>query len=295
MRVPPCSADASYAPLVIDDPSSAIRRFHATTELERDGDPEARALARLRCSGSAQPSVAAFVDLRRRLAGVRDPDLIVVDLRKESHGFVNGVAVSWYAETNWGTAGLSDDDAVALERLRLALLASAPTVRIGNALDVKRGRPLTLSEWHPHTVQREADAFGLGDGHHVRLPVVDHCGPSDPVIDRFVDLIRGRSPTSHLHVHCRGGKGRTATVLAMLDMLHHAADVPLDAILARQARLCDYDLTKPADPESRKAPFLRARLALIQQFYGYAQTRPLDHEARWSDWIANQPAARPPG
>lgn len=288
MQLPPCSADASYALLVIDDNTSAVRRFHSSTELS-DRAAEPHGLAALRCSGSAQPSVAAFADLRRRLA-VRDEDLLVVDLRKESHGFVNGAAISWYAETNWGTAALSDDDALAVERLRLRMVAEASTVRIGSVDAVKHDRPSTLLEWQPRDVLQEQEAFGLADAHHVRLPVVDHCGPSDHVLDRFIELVRGRSATAHLHLHCRGGKGRTATFLAVLDMLHHAAHLPLGTILARQARFCGYDLAKEADPESRKAPFIRARFDLLQRFHAYVRANPLASGARWTDWAAERPS-----
>src|SRR5689334_11764067 len=119
MRIPAASPDASYAALVFDDDGGELRRFRSTTELPAADLDDTRELTELRCSGSAQPSVAGFRELEGRLAGVRDEELCVVDLRQESHGFVNGAAVSWYATNNWGCAGLSDDEALALEALRL--------------------------------------------------------------------------------------------------------------------------------------------------------------------------------
>src|SRR5882757_191215 len=131
MPTPDASPDASFAALVFDDAGRAARRFRSTTELSR-ADGAASELARLGCSASAQPSVAAFGEIRHRLAEVAEDDLVVVDLRQESHGFVDEAAVSWYATLNWGCAGLSEDEALALEAVRLRLLGLARTVRIGN-------------------------------------------------------------------------------------------------------------------------------------------------------------------
>src|SRR5690349_17747586 len=109
MRVPFAAPDASYALLVLDDGGAEARRFRSTTALPAMDGLAVEGLAELRCSGSAQPSVAGFRDLRRRLGEVESDELYVVDLRQESHGFVDGAAVSWYAQGNQGAAGLSDD------------------------------------------------------------------------------------------------------------------------------------------------------------------------------------------
>src|SRR5258708_7019779 len=31
--------------------------------------------------------------------------ILLLDLREESHGFINGIAVSWYSEKDWGNRG----------------------------------------------------------------------------------------------------------------------------------------------------------------------------------------------
>jgi hypothetical protein len=284
MRAPAASPDASWAPLVFDDDGSEARRFCSTTELAPSG--AAGDLAALRCSGSAQPSAAAFRDVKRRLA-VGDDDLYVVDLRQESHGFVNGAAVSWYAASNWGCAGLSDDEALALEAVRLRLLGLAERVRIGRAEAIKHGTPQRFTECERPAVAAEPDAFELPPGRYVRLPVTDHARPSDAAVDRFVALLRGLRG-AHVHLHCRGGKGRTATFLAIVDLLRNAARLPLTAILARQAALSGYDLTKPAAPAAPKAPFIAERLAFVERFHAYARDNCDGEPVLWSTWLAAQ-------
>jgi len=287
MRIPGASPDASHAALVFDDDGGEPRRFHTATERSGATPDDTRELIELRCSGSAQPSVAAFRELRRRLAHVRDDDLHVVDLRQESHGFVNGAAVSWYATHNWGCAGLSDDDALALETLRLRLLALAPRVRIATADAIKRGLPPSFVECDHPSVASEPQAFALPPGRYVRLPVTDHTRPSDAVVDRFIELVRGLRGSHHLHLHCRGGKGRTATFMALCDLLRHGARRPLSAILARQSLLTGYDLTKPADPARAKAPYIADRLAFLERFHAYVQHNPGGEPHPWSTWLAD--------
>ena len=289
MRTPPTAPDATFALLVVDDDGTEARRFRSTSALPDMTGVDASGLAELRCSGSAQPSALAFDDIRARLAHVPAASLYVVDLRKESHAFVNGAAVSWYAESNWGTAGLSDDDALALEAIRARLLAASPAIRVGSVDAVKRGGPPSFVEWEPRSVALEADALGLAPDRYARIPVVDHARPSDAVVDRFVAFARALPDGAHVHVHCRGGKGRTATFMALLDMMHHAARLPLATIVDRQARLGDYDVRKEASAGSKKAPFIAERRAFLERFYAYARENPRGAPATWSAWSAASP------
>ena len=289
VRTPFAAADATYALLVLDDDGAQVRRFRSTTAL---GPPLAGlsldGLAAVRCSGSAQPSVAGFHDVRRRLGQLAPEDLYVVDLRQESHGFLNDEAVSWYAQSNWGSAGLSDEDAWALEVLRLRLLGLAESVRIGHVDTIKRGAPPSFVTRERPRVAGEEEAFGLSPGHYVRLPVTDHTRPSDAIVDDFVALVRGLPDGAHVHLHCRGGRGRTATFMALHDMLRNAGRLPLSTILDRQAQLGEYDLRKEAAPGSAKAAFLGDRLAFIERFHGYARENPGGAPALWSAWIAER-------
>ena len=56
---------------------------------------------------------------------------------------------------------------------------------------------------------------------YVRIPVTDHCAPSDAAIDVLCGLREAArtDPTSWVHFHCHGGDGRTTTFLALYDML----------------------------------------------------------------------------
>lgn len=289
MLIPPLAPDATCATLVLDDDGTQARRFRTTTRLPDFGGLDPEGLVELRCSGSAQPSVEGFRDVLRQLDGVRPEALLVVDLRQESHGFVNGAAVSWYAESNWGAAGLSDAEALALEAERLRLLSLSPRVRVGSVEAVKGRAPAAFADWERHTVMDEARAFGLSAGHYVRLPVTDHTRPPDATVQRFTELVRGLADGAHLHLHCRGGKGRTATFMCLLDMLRNAHRLSLDTLLTRQAHFSAYDVRKAADPGSRKAPFIAERQDFIERFHAYARENPGGAPLGWLAWLARQP------
>ncbi|EAU66412.1 protein-tyrosine phosphatase 2 [Stigmatella aurantiaca DW4/3-1] len=241
----------------------------------------------LTCSGSAQFSEAGWKDVQKRL-GVPRKRLYVIDLRQESHGFLNGAAISWYAQTNWGGAGLSDEQALMLEALRLTILEHSERIQLGRVEDVKRGTPRLFTEWPRHTVVSEERLLDLPKGHYIRLPVTDHTRPSDAAVERFIRLIRELPPQVHLHFHCRGGKGRTSTFLALYDMLRHADRLSYDALLERQRQWNDYDLRKTADPASPKAPFIQERTQFLENFYRYARDNPGGAPASWLQWLTSQ-------
>src|SRR5690606_26441789 len=50
-------------------------------------------------SGSGQFSEK---ELQRMISQIPASNIMIVDLRQEPHGFLNGNAVSWYHEHNWG-------------------------------------------------------------------------------------------------------------------------------------------------------------------------------------------------
>ena len=85
-----------------------------------------------------------------------------------------------------------------------------------------------------------------------------------------------------MHFHCRGGKGRTATFMALLDMLRNAQRVDLRSILERQRRLNDYDLGAAPAESSPKRAFIDERRAFLERFYRFARVG----ADTWTGWLA---------
>jgi len=279
MLLPSLAPDATFAPLVLDSDEPGARRFRMTSALA--GMRAGGSHASIHCSGSAQFSLGAWDDIQQRLGRPSPEALYVLDLRQESHGFLDRAAVSWYARHNWGCVGLAEDEVLRLEALRLLLLERSEVVWVADAQAVKAGTGPGLTEWKPGRVRTEEEALGLCEGHYVRLPVTDHVRPDDTVVDRFVRFTQGLRGEAHLHVHCRGGKGRTSLFLTLQDLLWNAVDLPLESILERQRRLNDYDLRKVPPPDSYKASFAPERLDLLIRFHGYARANPGGQPQSW--------------
>lgn len=248
--------------------------------------PSREGLSALKSSGSGQFSEEGLKLLKER---VPSEEIVIVDLRQESHGFMNGLAVSWRGEHNWANLGrdLQAVEADERERLKAALTGGEVTALMLE--DDDRGKevktPLHLEVERVCTEKELCDMAGVG---YVRLVVPDHRRPDDAIVDEFVDLVKSH-PGAWLHFHCRAGKGRTGTFLAMYDMMSNAGKVSLEDILRRQYLFGGSELLDPPSPDSWKHPYALARTAFLQKFYDYCAENRATFGVSWSQWCAAKP------
>lgn len=247
-----------------------------------------KGLDRLAVSGSAQFSHAGLTALLAGLPG----RVTLVDLRRESHGFLGGAAVSWRAPDNQGNPGLAALAVEAAQARDLAGVDGEPRVAVAveAKLAVRLGqgaRPGTVV-MGPSPAQSEAAAAAAGGAGYLRLAVADHHRPDDAVVDRFVRWHRSVAPGTWLHFHCRGGAGRTTTFLAMVDMLRNAGEVSFEGILERQWRIGGTRLDAFADKQGERRSAARARLDFLRRFYDYARANPGGRPQSWGPWLAGQ-------
>ncbi|HEY2028008.1 MAG TPA: protein tyrosine phosphatase [Myxococcales bacterium] len=226
--------------------------------------PDARGLRELRASASAQFTAEGLAWL------LRDGPVWVVDLRQESHGFIDGLPVSFYAERNWGNRGRSREEAAADERRRLSELAAADEVTFA-ALKKDAGRGSEPPSMHVGRVQDEQELVEASGARYLRLFVSDHLRPDDGEVERFIAAMAVLPAGARVHIHCRGGKGRSSTFLALYDILRNGTVVALDDILARQRLLSGYDLARVGAVTDWKAVYRQERAAFIASFYGYVR------------------------
>jgi Inositol hexakisphosphate len=233
-------------------------------------------LHELKVSGSGQFSEKTFPTVIHFLS--IDPEkLIVLDLRQESHGFINGTAISWtdgqynYANVNKAKSEIEVDEN---QRLKLALQAKQ--------IQVDPIQKPTLLKVFSATTERDfIERYGSA---YVRMPVVDHNRPSNEVLDEFIELIRNLPGDRWIHMHCRAGKGRTTTFLTLFDIAKNAQNVGLQDILDRQKLIGGIDLTNVIKEDPEKNRRAHERLEFIRSFYLYCQQVP-DFRIKWSDWV----------
>jgi len=238
----------------------------------------------LRASGSGEFTPEG---LKLVLARTRGP-VTVFDLRQETHIFVNGLPVSWYASRDWSNVGRSQSEIQADEAARVASL------KRGSKIDVRPGHPVkhgNANSVPPQqvTVERaniERDVVQPAGASYVRITITDHTRPLDDEVDRFILAVRALPENAWAHFHCEAGLGRTTTFMALYDMLRNASRMSLEDIVYRQKILSHgYDVLQPDEPENWKAPYAAKRAEFIRAFYGYARANPNGRPRVWSGWL----------
>jgi hypothetical protein len=239
-KTPPSPpADAGSPALIWDvDPKlekSLPRNFRTTDDPIRANKgqiPSDTGLADLHASGSGEFTADG---LKLLLARTRGP-VTVFDLRQETHIFVNGLPVSWYATRDWANVGRSQDGIEADESARVESLKPGSKIVVRPGAAVKKPG-VTPSTPHNVTVEHASTEREFVKPNHaacVRATVTDHCRPLDNEVDGFILAVRALPENGWVHFHCEAGLGRTTTFMVLYDMLRNAARVPIEDIVRRQ-------------------------------------------------------------
>jgi protein-tyrosine phosphatase len=285
-------ADADSPVLISDiDPKlakSLPRNFRTTDNplKSNKGDqlPASNGLADLHASGSGEFTAD---NLKFVLAQAHGP-VTVFDLRQETHIFVNGLPISWFATHDWANVGRTQSEIEADEAERVQSLkpGSEIAVRPGEAIKKADTASATPQSVIVEQASTEREIVEANRAAYVRLTVTDHARPLDDEVDRFILAVRELPENGWAHFHCEAGRGRTTTFMVLYDMLRNATRVSLEDIARRQQLIgYDYDVLRPADPGSWKAPYTDDRIAFVRAFYDYARANPAGGPQLWSEWL----------
>ena len=252
--------------------------------VDRD-DPEAwkgelanvRYLTEEGMSGSAQFSGTQFRELAVQLREKAET-VWIVDCRLESHGLINGIAVSWCDGNNGANAGKSaeeiEKEEAALSRLK-GKTVTAYTTENDQPGDSVR---LSVETWETERELAESEGF-----RYLRLACPDHCWPPAAVIDEFIRFAGGLEDDVWLHFHCQAGSGRTGAFMTIYEMMKKP-DASVEEILQHQADTGSGNLVDRAKPE--KSHVQKERCVLARAVYLYIrENRDSGYAVSWSDWL----------
>lgn len=202
-------------------------------------------------SGSHQLNVRRLSKVLKSVAP-SGGQLYLVDLREETHLFFNDHAVSWYADKDFANVGQSVAWIIADEAAQLARIKAVPATQIFCINEDRQGNvaPTGYSELFVNSAATEDDVAGQFPSrpNYIRIPVTDHCMPSEDALNRFVNLCVNLNAGDWVHCHCHGGDGRTTTFLALFDMVHWAkskgtsAFPTVEEFASRQRQIFSYNL-----------------------------------------------------
>jgi len=248
-----------------------------------------RAIKDLAASGSGQFSAKQLDAVRERTGG---RPLVVLDLRQESHGFVDGTAVSWFGTRDAANSGKSAEQISRDESALLAGVAGQPTVTVQKVTDqnedrdIKASKPIDLPA---QTVQSEEDVVRAAGGAYVRVHAADYQPFTDEQVDQLVGFWHTRPADAWVHVHCAAGQGRTTQALVMFDALENATTTSLQDIVDRQKDAGGTNVLSTKSTPAWRHDGEVARARLVRRFYEYAKEHPRGAGETWSSWSARNP------
>ena len=260
-----------------------------------DAPPTRQGLDNLRISGSAQCTADGFASLYATLVEAQGcasaapgAPIYDVDLRQESHGFADGLPVSWHKDGNLANEGKTPEEVALDEEERLAGLAGETTT-FGPKGKTDKGRFEAVT-FTPENVQTEKDVVEAIGFRYVRFYVTDRTQPDTETIEAFLDFVESLPRDAWLHFHCRAGHGRTTTFMAMYDMIRNP-EIPAETIIERQHLIGGADLTAMKDEEWKNERIVQ-RLETLKLFSEYVRARHAGETTlRWGAWIEEAEAA----
>lgn len=277
---------AAYdATLVVDARNvPELPRHFRTLQDSLPAHLNAKGLADLPVAGGAQFSRLGLEKILERLHIKR---MTIIDLRQESHGFLNGNAISWYASGDAINAGFSMQQIEKRQARLLNELAGKESIKtyvILSKTPNERIDKTKMIEFSMRSVSSEPELAYRLNHVYQRLYVQDHHAPAAKQVDRFIEIVKQLPKKQWVYFHCRAGIGRTTTFLAMYDMMQNAKQVSFDDIIARQAALGGKDLSELPQPGTFKYKAATERLAFLKQFYQYAYENEDHFRTSWTEW-----------
>lgn len=211
------------------------------------------------------------------LMRLENKEITIIDLREESHGYVNGLPISWKLPyTTWTNMNKSVDLIEKDETSRLKKMFERKVV----VLDPK-SHPFKLDVYNTYSEKELVKKYRLN---YLRLPITENHAPSAATVDRIIQLIQKQRPNEWFHVHCHGGRGRTTTVMIMVDMLINSKKVSYEDIIRRHILLGGTNVEKMVEPRNPKYKAILTRHIFLKRFYRYTSTVDTS-KVSWSEWI----------
>jgi len=283
-------SDSVY--LILDEPynDSLPRNFRKCDggfERMSPSMPDTAGLSGLNISGSAEFSGK---NLPAIINAINKKQLIVFDLRQETHGFLNGMAVSWYGKYDWANVNLTRDEVIDGETNTMDSIGKMNSITIMHVLSkdkttnsFKDFQDINIDVKTSQTEEELTKSFNI---EYYRITATDHRRPVDADVDRFVNYITSLNGDHWIHFHCHAGDGRTTTFMVMYDMMKNAKSVAFDDIIKRQYLLGGIDLSSDEDFPAFDKKYAIDRTKFLKKFYDYCKKNNDGYRTSYTEWIS---------
>lgn len=247
--------------------------------------PTREGLFALKISGSSQFSEKQLDRVISEIRTVHEGPIYILDLRQESHGFLNGIAVSAYCDRDWVNVGKS---VAQVEKEEKAWLMSSLKTPVEIAVLDENKKPTNPQTIKVERALAEKELITSRKINYFRIQATDHAPFTDKQVDQFVKFVKKEMPqNAWLHFHCEAGEGRTTQIMVMYDILRNGKNVSFDDIVKRQYLIGGNNavkVTASKEKDAYKVPLYKEKAQMLRDFYEYITTSPEDLPLTFSQW-----------
>lgn len=248
------------------------KRFRKTTQVDRDQKSAKTDLSNLYMIGSGQFSVEQLKAILKRIHA----PLIIIDLRHEPHGFLNGNAVSWIESHQWFNRydhllHPSHVENNLLKQLRRQQIVTVNVVNDNKQNEILEAKAIPIPVEKVQSEQNVAKQFRL---QYIRFRAPEQGEPNAKEVDYFIKLVRSIPTGTWIYFHCREGVEPTTTFMMMYDMIKNANHLSFATMVARQHKMVGHDLQQ--QPNTKH---------FLKEFYHYCRKNNDGFHTSWSEWL----------
>jgi hypothetical protein len=237
-----------------------VKHYRSTHQITQSikGQVDLTGLEELRVSGS---NLIIFPDLQAKLKDVSGP-IYILDLTNGSHRYYKDYPLTFL--------GINKNNPSLTYRLRRLLAIQSFEIP------------------EEQTASEEEMAKKYGFNHHF-LKLERRGVPTPEMIDQLLSFLKNVPKDAWIHVHCLAGKGRTTSIMVMIDILRNASRVKLEDIVKRHYLLGGVDLfdTTVWDNGTYTQEQLTKRKEFIIHFHRYVTDPQGYGSISWQQWCHN--------
>lgn len=184
-----------------------------------------RDIPTLNISGSAQFTKDQLLNLKN---SINKDNICIVDLRQESHGMINDLAISFLNPYKDLNNGFTTEQTIKAENSLLN------KIKIGNTIQLYKHTGIFIKDITVDFISNESQLVTEADMKYKRFAVKDNSAPTPDIVDEFVEFIKNKPDDIHLHFHCAAGKGRTTSFMVMYQAMKNNSNLTLEQLLSYQ-------------------------------------------------------------
>lgn len=184
-----------------------------------------RDIPTLNISGSAQFTKDQLLNLKN---SINKDNICIIDLRQESHGMINDLAISFLNPYKDLNNGFTTEQTIKAENSLLN------KIKIGNTIQLYKHTGIFIKDITVDFISNESQLVTEADMQYKRFAVKDNSAPTPDIVDEFVEFIKNKPDDIHLHFHCAAGKGRTTSFMVMYQAMKNNSNLTLEQLLSYQ-------------------------------------------------------------